>query len=415
MAAGLGLVGIAGYVLLALAGHTLAPADVATVTSVYLLLNILGPGLYVALEQETNRAVASCADDSAASGTTVRNAGLVGAALVGITLAVLAVSSPVLVPRVLGGNWGLLAVLMVSTTVAGALFLVRGAFGGQRRFIAYAATLGLEGGARLVPCVVIAAMGVATATGYGFAFAAGYGVAVLAALPWAAGWFRRARAATAERPGQLARGVALLGVATLLSFAVSNIAPVVVNARLVAQPLVAAAFGQAFVLARAPMLVFAPVQTMLLPGLTAAAERGDTAMLRTRIRQIALAVIGVGLPGAVGAALLGPWLLRVLFGVERPPTPLVMGLLGLSTVMLMAAQAFQPALVAMRRHHAVTLSWVVGTVLLVGLLALPIHPVDAALTAQLVGSAVVVLGCVLGLRADLRRRAEPAGVGNATG
>lgn len=409
MAAGLGLVGIAGYVLVALAGNTLPPAEVATVTSVYLLLNILGPGLYVALEQETNRAVASCAEDAGARGATVRNAGLVAAGVVAVTIVVLAASSPLLVSRVLGGHWSLLAALMVSTTAAGALFLVRGTFGGQRRFTAYAATLGLEGGARLLPCVLIVVLGVATATGFGFAFVAGYVVAVLASLPWTLRWFRGAsRAHAVERPGKLARGVALLGVATLLSFAVANIAPVVVNARLPAQPVIAAAFGQAFILARAPMLVFAPVQTMLLPGLTNAAERGDTAMLRKRIQQIALAVTGVGLPGALVAALLGPWLLRLLFGVEQPPSSLVMGLLGLSTVLLMAAQAFQPALVAMRRHQAVTLAWVVGTVLLIGLLALPIDPVNAALTAQLVGSAVVVCGCVLGLRSELRRRAQPA-------
>ncbi|WP_199430799.1 lipopolysaccharide biosynthesis protein [Qaidamihabitans albus] len=405
MAVGLGLVGLAGYVLLAVAGNTLPPADVATVASVYLLLNILGPGLYVALEQETSRAVA--ARPGAELVPTVRTAALVGAALVATASVVLAATSPVLVPRVLGGHWGLLGVLVLSTAAAAGLFLLRGVLGGRRRFSAYAGTLGAEGGGRLAVVLAVAGLGAASATGYGLAFMAGYALALVVALPWV--WPRRsprpARSGGGEPARTLARGVTLLGVATLLSFAVANIAPVVVTGRLPGEPAVAAAFAQAFVLARAPMLVFAPVQAMLLPGLTTAAERGALDLMRTRVRQILLAVTAVGVPGAIAAAVFGPWVLRTFFGVGEPPSPAVLGLLGGGTVLLMAAQTLQPALVALRRHRTVTTAWTLGTVLLAGLLALPVHAVAAALIAQLAGSVVVASGCLLGLRSELRRRA----------
>ncbi|PRX47917.1 O-antigen/teichoic acid export membrane protein [Prauserella shujinwangii] len=400
MALGLGLVGVAGYVLLAVAGHTLPATEVATVASAYLLLNILGPGLYVALEQETSRAVA--ARPAAEAPATARNAALVGAAIAGATALVLLAVAPVLVPRVLGGDWGLLGVLVLSTVVAAGLFLVRGLLGGRRRFGGYAGTLCAEGAGRLVVVLAVAGLGAASATGYGLAFVAGYALALAAVFRWR--WVRGAGQGTGEPARRLARGVLLLGVATLLSFAVANIVPVVVTARLPGDPEVAAAFAQAFVLARAPMLVFAPVQAVLLPGLTAAAEAGATEVVRARARRILLAVLAVGVPGAVAAAVFGGWALTVLFGAERPPEPLVLGLLGVSTVLLMGAQALQPVLVAVRGHHAVTVAWTAGTAVLVASLALPVPAVAAALAAQLAGSAVVLSGCLLGLRSALRRR-----------
>ncbi|MGH3881335.1 MAG: hypothetical protein ACRDSK_30290, partial [Actinophytocola sp.] len=59
MGAGLAFVGAAGYAFVALTGHTLPPADAAAAASLYLMVNIVGPGLFSALEQETSRAVSA--------------------------------------------------------------------------------------------------------------------------------------------------------------------------------------------------------------------------------------------------------------------------------------------------------------------------------------------------------------------
>lgn len=413
MAVGLGLVGLAGYVLLAAAGHTLPPGQVATVTSVYLLANILGPGLYSALEQETSRAVA--AHPPAGFGHCVRSAAMVASALgVGTSLVLLAVA-PVLVPMVLGGNRALLPALVLSTTSAAVLYLIRGTLAGRRRFTAYAATLSMEGVCRLLPVLAIAGFGFATATGYGFAFAAGFAVAMVAALPWAR--LRFTGSGAGETPGTIAKGATLLGVATLLLFTTANIAPVVVTARMPVEPAEAAAFAQAFVLVRVPLLMFTPVEVMVLPGMADAAERGALTVVRDRVGRLLTAVVSIGGVGTVVAALLGRPILRVLFGVEEPPSRLVLALLGLSTVLLMAAQALQPVLVALRRHRAVTIAWVTGTATLMMLLLLPIEPITAALAGQLVGCAVVAAGCLLGYRSAIRRRvtraAQDAGVPHA--
>src|SRR5438128_885135 len=59
MGGGLLVVGIAGYGFIALSGRTLSTADAAAVSSLYLMINIIGPGVVVALEQEPSRSVSA--------------------------------------------------------------------------------------------------------------------------------------------------------------------------------------------------------------------------------------------------------------------------------------------------------------------------------------------------------------------
>ncbi|ASO17802.1 hypothetical protein AHOG_00645 [Actinoalloteichus hoggarensis] len=212
--------------------------------------------------------------------------------------------------------------------------------------------------------------------------------------------------------GRIARGLVFLGVATLLAQLVANLAPLVVNGRLVEDRATATAFGFAFVLTRIPLLLFSPIQAMLLPVLTKAAVHGEYDVVRKRVGIIVIAVGVVGLPGAVFSALVGPWLVVTFFGAQAEPSAAVMGLLGLSTVLLMLAQILQPALVAMGMHQTVSLAWVLGTVLLIGLLALPGDPIAAAVIAQLAGPLVVVsltgTGLVRRLRSHNRPRPLPS-------
>ena len=99
--AGMFLLGISAYVVLGLAGHSLAPRDYAAVASLYLLAAITGPGIFIALEQETNREVSS--RRLTGIGTRpVRRAGLLIGAGFALAVAVaLTALSPLLVPRVL--------------------------------------------------------------------------------------------------------------------------------------------------------------------------------------------------------------------------------------------------------------------------------------------------------------------------
>ena len=308
---GLFLLGVSAYVVLGAAGHALAPRDYAAVASLYLLVAITSPGVFTALEQETNREVSSRRATGVGTAPVGRAGLLVGAGFAGLVAVALLAAAPLLVPRVLAGSWGLLAAAVVAACGAAAVYLLRGLFAGEQRFGWYAASLGLEGGARLVPCVVLALVGATDPLAYGWAFALGTGVAAVLCLP--------GRRALVD-PGPpvevraMARATGLLIVASGLTYVVANTAPLVLTARLPAAPELAASYVSLFVLARIPVFLFGPVQAFLLPTLTAGAERADLAHLRSRLRVALLAVAAVGVPGAVLTAALGPWAARTFFG-----------------------------------------------------------------------------------------------------
>ena len=425
MGGGLLVVGIAGYGFVALSGQTLSAADSSVVSSLYLMLNIIGPGVFVALEQETSRSISSELARGGRAGPVARRAANLALVLLVGLLVVLAAISPVLVSRALGGHWSLFAAVLLGTATSMMVYLARGILGGTRRFVGYSATLALEGAARLLPSVVVALSGAPNATAYGLLFATGSAFGALAGTPW----LRRLDRAGVDAPvgigGQpggldllpgpapatedtlVRMGVATLVLAgsTLLSQVVANVAPIVVAARLVADPATAAAFTSAFILVRIPFFLFAPVQAMLLPTLTAAVTKGRFDVFRRTLRLILTAIALVGIPGALLSLFVGPWAVQVLFGAHVRLSGPMLGVLGVGTIGLMIAQVLQPALVALGRHRSVTMAWLLGSVVLVGLLFLPGDPIHAAVLAQLLGSVFVVGGMARALSAYLRSRA----------
>jgi O-antigen/teichoic acid export membrane protein len=390
---GLALVGAAGYAFVALTGHTLSPADAAAAASLYLLVNIVGPGLFSALEQETSRSVSAEIAAGRDPRRVTRHAWmLAGALLAGVSALLLAIS-PVLTGTVLGGRWGLFAAVLLSVATAAGVYVVRGLVGGRQRFAGYAATLGAEGVARILPCAVLAAGGTADVVAYSVAFAAGSAFGALAGLPWLRRPVEPGPAVSDVAPvsaGRMARALSFLLGGNLLMLVVMNLAPIVVTPRLAGDAATAAAFAAAFVLARVPLFLFAPVQAVLLPALTRAATRGELAVVRARLRSILLAVAAIGIPGVLASFTVGPWAVQVLFGADVRLPSAVVGLLGVGTVGLMIGQVLQPGLIALGRHRTVTLAWLAGTVALGALLALPGDPMRAGVIGQLAASVVVV-------------------------
>ncbi len=397
--AGLLILGVSAYVVLGIAGHALAPRDYAAVASLYLLVAIVGPGVFIAVEQETNREVSSRTAAGVGSAPARRAAWTVSTGLAAAVSLLLLALSPVLVPRAFGGSWALLGAAVVAVAGTGAVNVVRGVLGGEQRRIGYAVSLGAEGTARILPCVVLGLVGGAGTVEFGFAFALGTGIATLIGLP-ALG---RAAAGPPVDFRRTARRTVLLAMASGLTYVVTNTAPLVLTARLPDTPELAASFVSLFVLARIPIFLFGPVQMFLLPSLVAGAERADAAHITARLRVALLAVTAVGLVGAAAAALLGPCAARVFFDAPVDLPPVVAVLLVLSTVATMAAQVLQPALVALQAHRTATVAWLSGTAVFTVLLFLPGDPVRSALAAQVVAPVVVGAVMAAAVHAALRR------------
>ena len=420
MAAGLLLVGLSGYVFLAVTGHSSTPSDAAALSSLYFLAGLVTLGVFVGLEQETSRATSRAVAERRALAPVARTARRHAACLFAVTVVVLAALSPVLVPGPLRGRWDLFGALVLAAGVGSACYWVRGILGGRQAFHGYAATLATEGLARLPPCLavfVLTGRG-GPAWGYALAFAAAQGFATLAGLWWlragfeddsSSDWLDTEISSFESGERSAAGGLALLVAGSLLTQLVANLPPLVASTRLAHSDAVAAAFGQAFVLVRVPLLLISPIQAMLLPDLTRSAVRGDHVALRGRVRLAlgAVAVLGVVGTGVLAGA--GPWVLRVFFGTKAGLSHELLAVLGVGTVFLMAAAILQPTLVALDRHRLVPIAWGTGAVVLGVLVELPVDPLHAAAAGGVGGPVAVVAVMGVGLADALRRVADGGG------
>ncbi len=405
LALGLGVLGAAGYAFVAVVGHVFSRPDEAgalsALISLYLVVNIVGPGIFAALEQETSRAVSAAVARGEPVRPVARHAAVLVLRSLVVLVAVVLVAWPLLLHRVLDGRVGLLAALLVAIAGSAAVYWARGVLGGQQRFTAYARTLYVEGAVRLLPGLGLVLLAVAEPAAYGFAFALGSALAALSVATTVA--TPRVPDAAPAVPAGMGRSLSYLMVAVALSQLVANLAPVVVTFRSPDDLVSASVFASTFVLARIPLFLFAPVQAVLLPKLTRAATLGHGAELRRRLRQVVGVVVGVGAVGVLGCVLVGPWAAEVLFNTAQRPPVATLGLLGAATMLMLVAMVMQPTLIALGRQQVVTVAWVAGTVVFLGLLVLPLDPITAALIAQLAGPAVVVAllsgGAVHALRA----------------
>lgn len=418
LAVGTVLVGAAGYAFVALAGHLFDPSEAAAVSTVYMVVNILGPGVFLALEQEVSRRTAH----AIALGRSVREAvvwtAIRGAGLLIAGLLALVVCAPFLVDDALAGHSGLLVAAAVNTALAAMMSLVRGVLAGLDDFGGYAASWGAEGLGRLVFVGSAWIAGPVPVTWYAATFAAGTGcsavVGVLCAVRRRRRLVRPSLGDTAvnggSRPGA-SGGLPSLAVATLLTYVIANLSVVIVTTRLQDAAL-AAAFAAGLLLARMPLFVFSPVQAFLLTALTDAQARAQRRRFRLTVRNGLAVALAFGAAGFLGVLALGGWALRELFGTRVPLSTLTLVCLVGSTVLLMGAQVLHAALVARGRHRKVAASWLAGAVVLVAVLTSPAEPVAAAVVAQALAALTVAVGMACALS---RSATVPGNTGTPAG
>ncbi|NBY44470.1 MAG: hypothetical protein EBQ64_00530, partial [Acidimicrobiia bacterium] len=164
-------------------------------------------------------------------------------------------------------------------------------------------------------------------------------------------------------------------------------------------------FGNAVLLTRVPLFLFQAVQAALLPRLTRLAARGDLDEFKVGFRRLVILVFGVGVIGIVGAFLVGPFFLDLVYGggIDRR----TLTLLALASAIYMMALAIAQAVIALRGHRHVALGWLLA---FVGYVASAWSVSDDLFLrveiALVVSSAVALFYFVFGLRLLLRTGAK---------
>ena len=409
MTASVLLVAGGGYLFLILAGGIKDKSSAAAMASMYVLVNLIGQGVFAGLEQETSRSLSravAVGDDTA---PVVRRAVRHTAALLAVCCLFVIAASPVLVAKPLHKEWVLIPTVLIGIVSYSLSYLVRGLLGGQQLFAGYAATLVAEGMSRIVPFLAIAVLGIGSA----FVYCAVYscGLFFSAGIGWFF-WLRpRLAAQHASKPASapapdghekglrawLSTGLLFLVGAALLTQLVANLPPLGASSRLGAHPAVATSFVQAATLARIPLLLVGPVTALLLPRLTAAGAVGDVRAVRSTLRLGSAAMLGLGAVAAAGLWVLGPWALKSYFNATGI-SALSLVLMAIGTAGLMTVGVLQPALIGLGRPRQVPIAWAVGAAAMGVAVVWPGDPVAAAVGASLVGPAGVVLVMAFSLR-----------------
>jgi O-antigen/teichoic acid export membrane protein len=206
--------------------------------------------------------------------------------------------------------------------------------------------------------------------------------------------------------GELLPAVGWLVTAWGASFALANIAPVIVKILLPDEDGRVGVFAFAFVVARVPVFVLLSLQAILLPALSRSAATRDLPGLRRGIRQAMIVVAGLGLLSLLTTAPLCLWLAGILFTQSAAAVSAwTLTILAVGTILAMMVQVLQPALIAVAGHRVVAAAWVAGAVSFGIAFLLPVDAVVEATIAQVVAGVVTVAVMAAALRRQLRAAA----------
>lgn len=385
-----------GYLVMLIAGRALGPADYPLFATYWGAFFALG-GVANGLMQESTRAVRSAravAGGPALSGRRVRllPAGLSLGLVLALAVAVSAPAWPSLgLPVYSGAGVAIMAFGILGFTLQAA---TAGALSGSEQWRLYGVLLAIDAALRLVVAGTAWWLGSA---GLGFALATVVGTLTWALLVACSPATRTALASAVD----VGRGLFWrnTGAAMLASAGTSALVtgfPVFVTAT--ARPADPAPLIGAVILAitltRAPLLVpLTSFQSAIIVYFVQRRSRGPRALAGP----LGLVAV-IGVVGAGAAWLVGPWLIRVLFGAEFVLPGVVLAALTAASVGTAALMVTGNAALSFDHHVLYNCGWWLAVVAAAGLLlAVPAPLDDRVAIALLAGPGLGVLVHVIGL------------------
>ena len=360
--------GLASYIQISVAGYGLDGTGRAAMSALWSLVMTITLGLFFPVEQELTRVVAARVVRGEGILPVLRRAGLFTLGMIAVMTLALALAAKPVADRFLHGETELVWAFAATLLGMGLAYLTRGVLAGMGRFNAYGASLALDGGLRILLAPALLLAGVHSPLAYGLVLAIAPLTATALTLP---ATLRGCRPGPPMAWSELLQNLSTMICAMLL-------AQFVVNASVLATGVLAPhdtdlqfAILNAGVLCRVPLFVFGSLQPTLMTGLSTSATSGDRPAFRRMLIQTCAVVGGLGLLGGVPAVLLGPWLIRVLFHAPNVLGWLDMLWFSAGTLFYMLAMVLGQALMAVHRHRAQMTAWVIGTVVLLGVTAVP--------------------------------------------
>ena len=351
--------GVLAYVFLAVTGRALGAHEASGLSTLWISGFLVGNAAGMPVEQEVARAIASRRAQALGVGPVIRRAAI-ASGFFGVAVAVcIAVAGAPLVRNLFGGNWVLLGALIVLFLGTMAEYLVRGVLAGLGRFAAYGRLLGAEAAVRVVAVIGLAAAGVSQASPYGVVLALAPFVGIAAAV----GLGDRAliRSGGPVVPWrELTRSLGWLLGAAVFAQALVNLGPLFVRLLAHRDAALTSAFVASLIVARVPVFLFQAAQAALIPRLSHHAGGGRAERLAAETKALARALLVFVIVATIGAALLGPVVVRIGWGDDFALGARDFALLAAASGAYLLAVTFASALVALERPHHATAGWFVG-------------------------------------------------------
>jgi O-antigen/teichoic acid export membrane protein len=365
--AGIGLLGLAAYVQLAVAGRSLQATDMAALAVLWSIVFAVAPGLFLPLEQEMTRLVAARRAAGEPIGSVLfKGLGLAGVAVVILFAVAFAAQDPI-ADALFHGNNSLVWITCAALGAHAVAHTTRGVLAGLGRFGWYGSQLALDGVVRLAGTALVA--GTASVEMFAWVIVLAPTLSVLATFAPIV----RASAPGPQLPwAELSGRLGLLTAAAFLNQLMINVA--VVNAQLLSpgDASIAVALLAAMVLVRIPVFMFGALHPTLLAGATTAVAQKDWPALRLLSRRAILAVTAMVAVIAMVLIPFGPRLSVWLFNAPADLTSADFLLLSVGVVAYLCSFVFGQITVALHRHGAQALCWVAGIVFLFAVNLLPL-------------------------------------------
>ena len=368
VAVGLLANGIGAYAFLSLAGRGLGPDAFAPLSVLWALSFFAAPGLFLPLEQEVSRAVASRRAREVGAAPVVRHAAIIGAGLLGGVVLLTVASLPISFDALFDEQAMLVAGFLLTLVGYAVAHPVRGLLSGNGRFVDYSIYFGVEGGLRVVAAGLLFLVGAGTAGPYGIALGVVPLLAVAASLVRPR---RLVEPGPPSRAGEVTASLGALLAASLLTAGLMNAGPIAVE--LLATESESAAAGRflaGLVIARVPLFLFQAVQASLLPRLAHLAGGRQWTEFRHALRRLLLVVGGIGAVATLVAWSIGPFVVTTLFGEEYELSSRDLALLALSSAGFMVAVTLGQSLIALSSQAHLALAWAAGVLAFVLVTAL---------------------------------------------
>jgi O-antigen/teichoic acid export membrane protein len=313
----------------------------------------LAPGFFLPIEQEVSRAIAHRRALGQGGLPVIKRIAPLAIIILLTLVVVIAVFSSSISANMFEG-YGIVTFCLVLTLVSYApMHLARGICSGTGRFGAYGIIIGADGAVRVIGCAVLWLAGVTHVGPY--AFMIGFSPIVGVIAVGLAGKLRVDDGPEATW-SEVTPNLGWLLMGSLFAAALVNAGPITVDILGSSEPAeVVTRFGNAVIFARIPLFLFQAVQAALLPRLAKLAAQRNLSEFSRGFRQLMILVCGVGVVGTIGAFLVGPQVLDLVYqgGIDRR----TMTLLALASAMYMVGLATAQAVIALRGHAIVALGW----------------------------------------------------------